>query len=250
MNGVPGMYSEKETIDKIQNAMKNGVNKLYKAKCVNWIGVSNDSPPKPYVEIIAKELINKHYVGKLARWAAVKRTEYYSPNRRRIMINVDSNRKEENVAKVLFALFSDKSRRTLGELGNIFDHQVPLRKVKNDEAGKIDLVSYDQEKQKIWLIEMKNKENHETLLRCILEIATYYQILNKPSFVKDYELLEMDHAAVDSIHKAVLVFEDSSQSSDLEEMKKGNRPQLEKLSKLLDIEFFLLNINNQVKRVF
>ncbi|WDC83370.1 hypothetical protein PL321_11465 [Caloramator sp. mosi_1] len=57
---------------------------------------------------------------------------------------------------------------------------------KDDGVGKIDLIS--KSKNSIWLIELKcykhkDKEaNEETLLKAALEIATYYQWLDKVNF--------------------------------------------------------------------
>lgn len=239
-------YTEAQTIDAIKNAMAGGFNYLYNAQCLNWIGKTSDTK-KPYTEVIANELINSGYVTGLKGLKSISRASYSSPNHRIIKINIDSNRKEENIAKVLYILFSDKSGRKLGELGNIFDYQVPLNKVRTNRAGKIDLVSYNPGSPKVWLIELKNEGNKETLLRCMLEIATYYQILDRTQFVKNYALLKS--ADANWIHKAVLVFEDSDLSNDLEDMKNGNRPKLQELSDLLGIEFFILRMNNQVTQI-
>ena len=45
----------------------------------------------------------------------------------------------------------------LNHLGKVFDYQVPLKSIQTDDAGKIDLVSYDKESNRIYLIEVKNK---------------------------------------------------------------------------------------------
>lgn len=241
-------YSKTKTINDVKNAMKGGVENLYKERLVEWTGLTNDSTPELYTEIIANELINNGYVAKLKGLKPINRALYNSHNHRKITINIDSNRKEENVAKVLYALFNEKTGRILGELGTIFDYQVPLKRVKGDKAGKIDLVSYDSGSQKIWLIELKEEGNKETLLRCILEVATYYQVLDRSQFVKDYDILNNDHADANWVHKAVLVFENSHLSNDLKDMKKGKRPKLQALSDLLGVEFFVLGMRDQVIR--
>jgi len=72
----------------------------------------------------------------------------------------------------------------------VFDYEVPLRDSrKNRKVGNIDLVSDDG--VNVWLIEFKFDHKGDTLLRCALEIATYYQQLDRMKFLRQ---LRRDHS--------------------------------------------------------
>ena len=118
--------------------------------------------------------------------------------------------------------------------GKVFDYQVPLKKVQTDDAGKIDLVSYDKESNRIYLIEVKKPDSKETLLRCVFEIATYYQLLNKENLIASYD--ELEKFQPKNIKKAVLIFKDSNQHKEFQKL--NNNPNLKKLIEEFDIKIF------------
>lgn len=73
--------------------------------------------------------------------------------------------------------------------GKVSDYQVPLKERQKDRFGEIDLVA--QSGASIKLLELKiNGKGKETLLRALLEVYTYYKLLDGSveKFTKDFDL--------------------------------------------------------------
>ena len=68
----------------------------------------------------------------------------------------------------------------------LIDREVPLNKHRNSNKGKVDLVGYDEIKNRIVLIEAKIPDSSEPLIRAISEIVTYSNQINKECFVKEF----------------------------------------------------------------
>lgn len=68
----------------------------------------------------------------------------------------------------------------------LIDREVPLNKYLNSNKGKVDLVGYDEIKNRIVLIEVKKPNSDEPLIRVISEIVTYSNQINKECFVKEF----------------------------------------------------------------
>jgi hypothetical protein len=92
--------------------------------------------------------------------------------------------------------------------------------------------------KKVWLIELKIGSS-DTLLRCMLEIATYYQLLDKDLFIESYKDI-LGNLRADCIRKAVLVYREKFQHKEIKDMMGGERSNLKKLADVLKIDFFLI----------
>jgi len=226
-------YSKDETIRAVKEAMGNDITALYNAKCINWKGETKGKDKSLYSEVISEELLKNNIADKIRQINPINREKSYKINHDGKTENI-TNRGEEIFAKKLFE--SCSSGKVLDGIGKIFDYQVPLKAKQADKAGKIDLVSFDRSKNVAHLLELKYGYNPETLLRCILEIATYYRLLNKDNFKKSYP--EYDFSVV---KKGILVFRDSLQHAEVKDIKSGNRPFLKKLLGLLKVEIFLID---------
>lgn len=231
-------YSTDETVAKTEAAMRGKIDLIYRKSFINWKGVTNDSD-KPYTEVIAKELIKPQYTVDLGSIPPIHRKSYLTSHVG--AISGQSNRREENLAKALYVLHNEKSKHRLGSLGIVFDYQIPLKSSNKDKAGKIDLVTFDDTNNTVWLLELKQSDSKETLLRCVLEIATYYQLLDRDIFIKTHAFLKKHNDP--SICKAVLILENSYQHKELIQMRQGDRDQLKKLADCLDVSFFILRID-------
>jgi hypothetical protein len=218
-------HTSQRTIYETRVALRT-IAELYDKRLINRRGKTKDSPPEWYTEVIAGELLQAHIDTKLQSLAPIERENYNANHDGQTLGN---RREEEMLAKELFGLQFDY-------LGRVFDYQVPLKRERSDKAGKIDLVSYNKNENIVWLLELKACENKETLLRCILEIATYYQLLHKENFIASYSLLT--GVTPERIRKGVLVTKDSYQHQELKDLK--NRPNVAQLARLLEISFFLL----------
>jgi len=165
-------HCSKYTLKRLEEALKN-VDTLYNANCINWSGETNDTNNnRPYVEVISEVLLQKKE--SLLNVNSSQRESFYVDTHDG-KINAFTNRSEEMLAKSLYC-------QEIDGLGTIFDYQVPLKSKQKDKAGKIDLVSISNDSNTIYLIELKVADSTETLLRCGLEIHTYYKQLEQHNF--------------------------------------------------------------------
>ena len=149
---------------------------FYKSAVVNYKGKVTGSKDL-YSEVIAETLINDNFIKDWLNLIPV-RPEHFKINHPNTDENVDAlkitNRKEEILAKLLFY------QGNVDGLGYIFDYQTPLKATQNDSYGKIDLLGYNKDNKCYSVIELKYRPSgsEETLLRCVLEVYTYYRLLD------------------------------------------------------------------------
>lgn len=129
--------------------------------------------------------------------------------------NKKYDRKEEKIAMDMY-----KACQHGGEfdvIGKIIDYQTPLKNIRDDKAGKIDLLAYNGKKLRI--LELKRPDNDDTMLHCILEAYTYFQTVDKVKLIKDFnDGCHLDMPENEGIVRAsALVFENSRQYSDYNE---------------------------------
>jgi len=123
-------------------------------------------------------------------------------------------------------------------IGKIINYQIPINDEQDDGAGRIDLLAYNEDKKIISLIELKKRENKETILRAILEICTYYYQIKKDVLVKEYTNLSLSEI---EIWKVVLIYKDSKQHEDF-----INSENIRTLARRLNIKILLLDNNNNI----
>ena len=233
-------YSREKIIETAEKALKTP-GTLYKQRFVNYTGdAKNDGTL--YSEIVSEEILKKIEAFKssileIERQKSYKQESHNTPSPR----NEDSNRKEERIA---FDMRGDEHE----SIGKIIDYQIPLKNNNNDKGvGKIDLFSYDENKKTITLLELKKPGSTETLLRCVLEIFTYYKQLYKENFVDDYSkelnITEHDKSEVlNNIKKAVLIFTDSRAYRDYQNENSFVR----KLMKELEVDIYVAKKANYI----
>ena len=83
------------------------------------------------------------------------------------------------------------------------EKNIALKEKQTNRVGKIDLVSFRQDTKTIYLIELKRLKSKGTLLKCTLEIATYYKQLHHQNFLKSETFREL---GANNIKKALLIF--------------------------------------------
>ncbi|MBP6739715.1 MAG: hypothetical protein KA146_06975 [Leptospiraceae bacterium] len=214
-------YTEPMIIEKLEEAMKRPET-LYQEDFINYRGRTKDSQ-KRYSEIIAEKLLKELEIFKEIK-SITRETSYKTKSHDGQTLNPDSNRKEERIA---LSMHNNDYAHT----GRILDYQIPLKNKQTDEVGKIDLLSVNAEKELI-LLELKGIENKETLLRCVLEVNTYWHLLNRSKLRKDFNFPENT-----TLKKAVLVNINGAQH---EEYK--NNPNIRNLMEKLDVQIFLYEI--------
>ena len=137
----------------------------------------------------------------------------------------------------------------MGDLGKILDYQTPLKNKQTDKAGKVDLVSYNSNKKKIYFIELKWETATDTLLRCILEAYTYSKIVDKKKLIEDFNKdgkIKIDENA--KIVPCVLIFNNTNAS----EMHQNEKeyPYLHKLINELKVKIIVIDkIETSIKKI-
>ena len=210
-------YTREEIIKKLQDSSKD-MSTLYTQTFINYTGKTTDTKEK-YTEVIAEWLLNN--IDLLYKIQKINRKSSYKVETHDGKYN-NSNRKEEIIAMEIFR------QSSLNILGKILDYQTPLKNEQDDKAGKIDIVSYNKDIKTVYLLELKNEYNEETMLRCVLEIFTYSKTLDKDKFLEDFNLPKDT-----KIKASPLVFFNGSQ---YKEMVEGDNKFLKQLMDKLDIE--------------
>ena len=219
-------YKKDEIINKLENLKD--ISTLYKEDFINYRGDTTDTKEK-YTEVIAEWLIKNFNlfdnIKKITRQSSYKVDTHDGKHN-----NQNSNRLEEIMAIEIF------NQKSLNILGEVIDYQTPLKDKLGDEAGKIDIVSYDKDNKIVYLLELKREDSKETMLRCVLEIFTYSKTLDKDKFLEDFNLPKDT-----KIKASPLVFFNGSQ---YKEMADRDNKYLKELIKKLEIELFYISKNN------
>ena len=87
----------------------------------------------------------------------------------------------------------------LSDVGRVIDYQTPLKNRRSDKAGKIDLLSYDGISVRI--LELKEPDSDETMLRCVLEGYTYMKTVDGKRLINDFELPELEKLIMSIMQK-------------------------------------------------
>ena len=212
-----GKYTKDEILKMVENAIIEP-NTFYKQPFLNYKG---DVAKEKYSEIVSKYL-NKN-LKSLESISTITRDEGYYCNHKGETPNEKSNRHEERIALSMFG-------KTYDGMGKILDYQIPLKNKRNDIGiGKIDLISYNN--KMLYLLELKEPCSNESLLRAVVEIYTYYKIINHQKLIDSYK---NELSADTQIKKAVLIFENSRAHKDYEGIE------IKKLMKNLDVELFVI----------
>ncbi len=225
-----GIYNGKHILDELKNHVeKCDVAGLYRYAYLNHTDITSDSRERN-TEIIAKYLLENTDI--LSDIRTITREKSYDAGHEKIEMDPGSPRNEEQFAR---SILGDEYEY----LGKIIDYQTPLKNVQKDNAGKIDLLAYNESKNILYLIELKYIGNKESLLRCILEIETYSRIVNEDKLMYDFGK-KISNTRDAAIRKAVLVFKDSQPYRDFHDLSSTN-PYTRKLMKILGIDLLTLN---------
>lgn len=183
-------YTENETRLKVKKLLNSEPRSFYKENILNYRGKISDNST-PYSEVIADELFqNFDILSQLERGVQIRNTKSFDRGHDG-KPNIEARRKrfgEITYSEKLLAIALYNST-TAFEFGKIFDYQVPMKEKQDDSFGEVDLVALDQ--SSIKLIELKIKgTGDETLLRALLEVYTYYKIINGSldKFIHDFKL--------------------------------------------------------------
>ena len=222
-------YSKKEILEEIQD-----MGNFYKRKVVNYRGTTSDSK-EYYTEVVAEWILKNiylfDYIKPITREKSYKADSHDGKNK-----DNDSNREEEKIAMKLFEL-SQNQGKVFDIIGKIIDYQTPLKNVRGDKAGKIDLLAYNENEnpKTLRILELKRPDSKETMLRCVLEAYTYLKVVDKAKLLKDFGLTEDT-----KIKACPFVFYDGKQHEEIQQ----NSENLGQLIKELGVEVIYLKEEN------
>ena len=240
-------HYEKEIIDECVSSL-NDISNFYTKDFINYRGKTCDTK-KPFMELVIK-FINDHIDQFENNISTITRNKSYNCNHKVKYVDNDS---EKILAKNLH-YFSKHDNQIYSYIGKIIDYETPLKNelYSKSTEGQIDLLSFSQETNKLHLIEFKKDTNNETLLRCILEIYTYYKILDKEKILIDFKDDLKGSSANIKIAPTVLVFKNGRQYEDFEcgkesKNKTGKSELLELMNKLKIELYFIEKIDESYK---
>ena len=172
-------YTRSEIRAKCEKAFRNK-STFYKKGFINYRGKTTDTK-EYYTEVVAEFLCEQisDYVNGIE---CITRKSSYKTEGHDGIYDPGSNREEEKIAMQIFVQSRDHGAFDL--IGMIEDYQTPLKSTADDEAGKIDLLSFDGRVLRI--LELKKPDSKETMLRCVLEGFTYMKTADCGKLISDF----------------------------------------------------------------
>ena len=225
-------YTRSEIRTQCEKAFKNK-STFYKTGFINYRGKTTDTK-EYYTEVVAEFLCERlsDYINGIE---CISRKSSYKTEGHNGIYNPSSNREEEKIAMQIFVQSRDYGELDL--IGKIEDYQTPLKSTADDEAGKIDLLSFDGRVMRI--LELKKPDSKETMLRCVLEGFTYMKTADCSKLISDFGY---DPANV-VIKASPFVFYGGNQHKEMSQ----SRPHLRKLMMLLDSKpYYIIENDNFV----
>ena len=215
-------YSKEEIIKKLE-ASKSEMGQFYSEDFLNYISETSDKEGD-YTEIIAGWLLDNIELFNEIK-PITREKSYKVKTHDGIIKNEESNREEEKIAMQLFDLSQNKGK-VFDIIGKIIDYQTPLKNVRGDKVGKIDLLAYNEKEnpKTLRILELKRPDSKETMLRCVLEAYTYLKIVDKTKLLKDFGLPENT-----KIKACLFVFLDGAQYQEMQQDRKNLKELIEKL---------------------
>ena len=213
-------YSKEEIIKKLEVA-KSEMGQFYSEDFLNYISETSDKEGD-YTEIIAGWLLDNIELFNEIK-PITREKSYKVKTHDGIIKNEESNREEEKIAMQLFDLSQNKGK-VFDIIGKIIDYQTPLKNVRGDKVGKIDLLAYNENEKTLRILELKRPDSKETMLRCVLEAYTYLKVVDKAKLLKDFGLPE------DTVIKACpFVFYGKEQYREMQQDREHLKELIEKL---------------------
>ena len=208
--------------DDIIEIIKNRCVHLYQLKELTRYQHSNDAID--YIVENEIELVDGKYLIKDAK--RIEREDDYNP---RHMPNKDKMRSDNFMVSEKWLV----KNMFLGNIqqsafGKLVEYEIPLNAKQDDGTGDIDFMSIKN--GRLWLVEIKNYTSGEGILKAILEVQSYYQIVNREKMLADFNLpLDTE------IKKVVVVFDDTTASRQIKNKKK-----MQELLKMLEVKVLIL----------
>lgn len=220
--------TEAELLAKVNTAAES-MGTFYKQGFINYRGRTSDTGE------LCTEIIARWCCDNLDRFndiPQITRACYRTPGHDGTTEAEWSDREEERIALAMFR------QGELPVIGKVEDYQTPLKSIRADAAGKIDLLAWDGTVLRI--LELKRPNSRETMLRCVLEGETYRRTVNRENLLKSFDRPENG-----VVRACPFVFKGGAQWREMQE----DRPELKKLMKLLDSQALYISEENGIYAV-
>lgn len=209
-------YTRSEILKKC-DAASDDIGTFYKQRFVNYRGKTTDTN-ELYTEVVAEWcLANLERFDEIPR--ITRMHDSYNQHHTGETKRNTTCRNEERIAIELF----NQSKRPNGVGGamRIIDYQTPLKGKRDDRAGTIDLLGYNGDE--LLILELKDEDSDETMLRCVLEGYTYLKTVDQEKLIADF--VDELGGEPKGVEACPLVFEGSYQQRSMEQ----DMPHLEEL---------------------
>ena len=228
MSNDSRIYTSEEIRVMCDDTVREGIETFYRKKrgkknVTTHISSSND---------VAKYLLERPDLWE--RITPITRKRTY--NRKRDVKPTDV--KEARLAMSMFAS-SNKKNHGYKALGKVITHQIPIRGARKDpKVGCIDLMSLSNNKDALYLVELKTYVSEESLLHCVLQIYTYFRLIDQEKLKKDFKIpSDTDSDTKVNIVPVVAIFKGSLAHTHLD----GRFPKVLELIRELKVKIALLS---------
>jgi len=118
------------------------------------------------------------------------------------------------------------------KFGRVIELSIPLENYADDKAGVIDLLSYKEDTNELFIVQVKPHCSNETLLGAALEIQTYYQTMDKEKLIADFYSTGKIKSKNLKIKKVLVLLSESNAYNEAQEC----RPVITEIINKLNIE--------------
>ncbi len=224
-------YPEKQVTDTFLQYLNNSFNPelFYREKrFFNQRGYSKEG--RPYTEIYSELILKNRIIERLNDIKCVYRSNSYNPLTHTATINIKTNQTEKTIAKSLI-------NKQFRGFGRVIGYEIPLQNTSDDVGGDIDLLSYNEATNTAFILELKEPNSIETLLRCSIESYTYYKRVNHTKLLQDFGLPENC-----TLVPATLIFNGSWAAKEYKDLH--NRTFLKELLFKMNSHTFIISIED------
>jgi len=241
-------YTEQQTIDTILSTLETSSNTLYACPAINWKGKTSDTE-KAYSEVAAR-IILEHITGFLSMHVVTRQESYFvayhAAHKHDLKINIaaDSNRDEQWLAKEWY-----RNDKVFEHIGKIIDHQTPRATRSRPKQGAIDLLAYNEDKNVLYVLELKRSQTDETLLRCVLEAFTYRHTIDDNKLAANFHNAGLCKANA-TVSAGVIIFEGygSQPYRDFLENEQSDGNCVFHLARELGVDIFVIDNSKAIVR--
>ena len=159
--------TKEEVIEKLKKCKPEN---LYKEGCIARIGY--------FEECLDYILSNKKLLDGIKKKQRQKTYDIKRP--------VNNKERTNRVEEWLVLDMYDPKDKEYKPFGKLLNYQIPLKNERLDKFGKIDFISLKD--NSLLLVEIKAPKSPESILKAILEIETYYRIVDLNRLKTDFDL--------------------------------------------------------------